>query len=323
MGAWNMASSSRLVALAGRVPVKVSLENGPIEVGDLLTSASSTPGVAMKATGPGRVIGMALEPLSEADFQNCNIENSLKIENCELKIGRVMVFVNPHWYGGFLGSEGEIENGSGSPSSTESQSDNQQPTDNNEEPTILDQFALAIKNVLEKLGLFLENGIAKIKELFAEKVTTKQVCVEGEDGETICLDKAQLKEIMTKDKNSNSNNQNSDNQPSQESSLVCDSEHLELCDSQEKCQNANLYWYDDACHKEPKEESSEGSLEKPSCLPNWQCSDWQPLAQEYCTGQQFSQTRTCQDLNNCQTEEGKPAESQEVTGTKNCQTPEQ
>jgi hypothetical protein len=40
MGAWDMATSSRLVALAGRVPVKVSLENGPIEVGDLLTSAS-------------------------------------------------------------------------------------------------------------------------------------------------------------------------------------------------------------------------------------------------------------------------------------------
>jgi len=48
-----------LVALAGRVPLAVSLENGPIKPGDELT-ASSTPGVAMKATKAGTVIGQAL-----------------------------------------------------------------------------------------------------------------------------------------------------------------------------------------------------------------------------------------------------------------------
>ncbi len=47
---------------AGRVPVKVSTENGSIEVGDALTSASSTPGAAMKATGSGKILGYALEP---------------------------------------------------------------------------------------------------------------------------------------------------------------------------------------------------------------------------------------------------------------------
>jgi hypothetical protein len=47
------------VALVGRVPVKVSLENGPILVGDALTT-SSTPGVAMKATESGMIIGRAL-----------------------------------------------------------------------------------------------------------------------------------------------------------------------------------------------------------------------------------------------------------------------
>jgi len=48
------------VALAGRIPVKVSLENGPIHVGDYLTT-SSTAGVAMKATQPGMTLGIALE----------------------------------------------------------------------------------------------------------------------------------------------------------------------------------------------------------------------------------------------------------------------
>jgi hypothetical protein len=48
-----------MVALAGRVPVKVSLENGPIKIGDPLTP-SSTPGVAMKATKYGPIIGQAM-----------------------------------------------------------------------------------------------------------------------------------------------------------------------------------------------------------------------------------------------------------------------
>jgi hypothetical protein len=48
------------IALKGRVPVKVSLENGPIRVGDPLTSASE-PGYAMKAVEPGPTLGIALE----------------------------------------------------------------------------------------------------------------------------------------------------------------------------------------------------------------------------------------------------------------------
>jgi hypothetical protein len=51
------------VALSGRVPVKVSTENGVIQKGDFLTS-STTPGVAMKATRAGQMIGKALENYS-------------------------------------------------------------------------------------------------------------------------------------------------------------------------------------------------------------------------------------------------------------------
>jgi hypothetical protein len=59
------AKGYRMLALAGQVPCKVSAENGPIEVGDLLTS-SNTPGHAMKATDPkiGTIIGKAMEPLA-------------------------------------------------------------------------------------------------------------------------------------------------------------------------------------------------------------------------------------------------------------------
>ncbi len=51
------------IALAGRVPVKVSDEGGAIRAGDYLV-ASSTPGVAMKATQPGRIIGTAMSDFS-------------------------------------------------------------------------------------------------------------------------------------------------------------------------------------------------------------------------------------------------------------------
>lgn len=62
------------LAIAGVVPVKVSTENGAIQPGDLLTTAS-LPGYAMKASPvdldgveiyrPGTILGKALEPLDE------------------------------------------------------------------------------------------------------------------------------------------------------------------------------------------------------------------------------------------------------------------
>ncbi len=56
-----------LVALSGRVPVKVSMENGEILPGDYLTP-SSTPGVAMKALKSGSIIGQALTAYTDPDM---------------------------------------------------------------------------------------------------------------------------------------------------------------------------------------------------------------------------------------------------------------
>lgn len=57
------------LAVVGIVPCKVTAENGPIRVGDLLVT-SSTPGYAMKGTDRkrmlGAVVGKALEPLPQA-----------------------------------------------------------------------------------------------------------------------------------------------------------------------------------------------------------------------------------------------------------------
>ena len=54
--------------MLGAVPVMASIENGPIEIGDMPTSAN-TPGHAMRCEGVeacfGRTLGKALESLGE------------------------------------------------------------------------------------------------------------------------------------------------------------------------------------------------------------------------------------------------------------------
>ena len=62
------------IALAGRVPVQLSTENGPIAAGDELM-LSSLPGVAMKATGTGITIGIALEDFNDTRYYSTTYLN--------------------------------------------------------------------------------------------------------------------------------------------------------------------------------------------------------------------------------------------------------
>lgn len=55
--------NKRMLALAGRVPVKIDPDSAAFDAGDFLTS-STKPGYAMKATRPGYVVGRALESWS-------------------------------------------------------------------------------------------------------------------------------------------------------------------------------------------------------------------------------------------------------------------
>ncbi len=69
------------VALTGRVPIYVSTESGKINIGDYLT-VSSTPGVAMKATKPGWVVGQAMESFNGSNGT----------------VGQVTAVVKTTWY---------------------------------------------------------------------------------------------------------------------------------------------------------------------------------------------------------------------------------
>jgi len=49
------------IALAGRVPLKISLENGPLNPGDYIMPSPNMPGYGVKAITSGMMIGIALE----------------------------------------------------------------------------------------------------------------------------------------------------------------------------------------------------------------------------------------------------------------------
>jgi len=82
------------MALSGRVPTRVSLINGEIKPGDPITT-SPIPGVGMKATKNGPIVGKAMEFLNESSSLN----NCLNPENGQNeKCGEILVFVNPSWF---------------------------------------------------------------------------------------------------------------------------------------------------------------------------------------------------------------------------------
>jgi len=133
------SGTSAPISLVGRVPVKVSTENGPIEVGDYLTS-SNKPGVAKKATKPGTIIGKALE-----DFDG--------------EQGKILVFINLGWYGGKLTEDGTI-------ASEQDNIDIEHPI---LPPSSDSNIVSEIISVLEQIGITIKDGITNITKLAVEQ----------------------------------------------------------------------------------------------------------------------------------------------------------
>jgi hypothetical protein len=87
-------------------------------------------------------------------------------------------------------------------------------------------FTEKVRASLNELGIIIENGIAKIEKLFVREITinfaqiekakineltSKKFCFEGDDGETICLDKNQVKELLNRNGGSYTTINNSQN----------------------------------------------------------------------------------------------------------------
>jgi hypothetical protein len=147
-------SKSFKPAILGTFNLKVSTENGDIYVGDYLTK-SSVDGVAMRANPGDQTVGFALKPYSSATP------------------GIIKIFITLD-----RNSGGEIEASSSDNSSSAGIFgivDGFQ--------WILDEFKL--------LGVTIKDGLVKAKEFIADKITTKELCVED-----VCVNRNQLEELL-------------------------------------------------------------------------------------------------------------------------------
>jgi hypothetical protein len=187
---------NRVVALAGRVPAKVSTENGDVQIGDYLTS-SSIPGVAMKATGFVKVIGMAMENFS-ASATGTDMALPGTASSTTVHVGKVTAFVNLT-----TNSSGTIElvfDASGrlvfgvSASSTASTaaSTTASTTDAFTLSPIFSKIWDGITSRLSGFGVYITEAFTRINNLFAGSLhIEKELCVDD-----ICIDKDQLKALL-------------------------------------------------------------------------------------------------------------------------------
>lgn len=166
----QLEPTDQLIALAGKVPTKVSTINGPIEVGDLITS-SSMPGVGMKATKAGAIVGKALEPFDSAQGGQ----------------GRIMVLVNLSWYDPevYLTSTGDLQLNirmNPNPSTGSGQAN-----PNESEYSLVD----AAGKIIERIGAFSEAVIANLR---AGKIETEELISPLVETEQLTADSIKAKE---------------------------------------------------------------------------------------------------------------------------------
>lgn len=123
LGGENLGKGSIAVGLVGQVETFVSTLNGEIKAGDMLT-ASEIPGVAIKTTKAGQIIGKALEDLSIIDESKVvgfyDPENKeyrsktnfpdIPIKSSIIRIVKIYTLVNASWYdpGAYLANNGDL-----------------------------------------------------------------------------------------------------------------------------------------------------------------------------------------------------------------------
>ncbi|MDE2026163.1 MAG: hypothetical protein KGJ07_06720, partial [Patescibacteria group bacterium] len=81
------------VGMVGQIYVKVNMQNGAVKAGDPVTT-SSMPGVAMKATRPGRIIGWAEEAWDGTQTRDAAAPQQALPDG----VGMILVYVHPTWY---------------------------------------------------------------------------------------------------------------------------------------------------------------------------------------------------------------------------------
>ena len=192
------------VALSGRVPVKVSTENGQIKAGDYLTS-SSIPGVAMKANSDGMMIGQALTSYDGVE------------------VGQVIVFIkNTYSSAGYSIKQQAILLGDISPKNISSSTENGLTSliSTIQSEAARDSGVIIGKKISdgkEFLTDFVAARVTAIRgyfdEVFAKKVHTEQLCVKKSDGSEVCVNGDQIQSILDKTNTSSVSTQATSSSP--------------------------------------------------------------------------------------------------------------
>jgi fibronectin-binding autotransporter adhesin len=179
----NSATTSRPVALSGRVPVTVNLEGGDIAVGDSIKLSSQT-GVGTKATTTTYRVGIALEPFTAA--------------LATTSTSTIEVFIQP----GLYVSESAIADLESATTTVA-----EALADTSTETSALAQFASSVSSGLRtalsdasavvvkivKTGIYATTGI--FDKVFAKEVHSDKLCVADQSGET-CITKSQLDALL-------------------------------------------------------------------------------------------------------------------------------
>lgn len=124
LGGENLGDESIAVGLIGQVQTLVTITNGKIKAGDLLT-ASDIPGVAAKSTKAGQIVGKALEIIDSIDesrivgfydpdnkeYRSRDNFPNIPTKSNIIKIVKIYTLVNVSWHdpSAYLANTGELE----------------------------------------------------------------------------------------------------------------------------------------------------------------------------------------------------------------------
>jgi trimeric autotransporter adhesin len=222
------------VGLKGRVPVKLSTENGPIQKGDRIMLSSIT-GVGMKATENARVVGIALEDYdgsvlyTEGFLNQFNDDDKVRTKNMSHNVGEDIFTelasksaTTLHTTDGQTVHVGHalmfIELGQYYTKSVTNVLTELTATSTLQEGNGTDTLWDRIKTLAQNFV----DGVLAITGLKAHKVETNELCVDG-----VCINGEQLRALL------NSNNIESNNDSDDDDTLSQEDTPIEDVDSGE------------------------------------------------------------------------------------------
>jgi hypothetical protein len=193
------------VAMVGRVPVKISNENGPIKIGDRLTASKTKPGYAMKQTTAGQSIGVALEGLTtltgDCELMTSDGLGTSDVNGSTCDVKKILVFVNLAYWApaNTLASAGStiltaLDGGCELTTS-------QVGTTCDVKEGIYNISAIAsglITWFKDSLHIVFEDGLVKIAAIITDKLTAKEVATEKLCIGATCVTEQELKALLDK-----------------------------------------------------------------------------------------------------------------------------